>query len=373
MAFALIEGTAQFIWWRLELRALQRNKSRGQEMLRNDAINFMKEPHGVYGYTLKPGYYNSQLWINEQGFPQQDKIPVERRPGYLRVVCLGESTTFGNSSVSNYPAFLREILQRDGRGFKGYEVINGGVPGWVSDQIELRVRYEIARYKPDVVILYAGWNDFQSYDPLAGAPQVSYFDVNFGSAIWKQRTTSWLKSVALLSAWYNSRRPAVLSTTGPNSPARCYRFLVRSLDGIVSDFRQGNPKVRVFVCTLVGRWPEGTPQEWAKIPAVWWMTQHHISPEGMVPLVKALNDQLRDFAQTRGLALIDTAASFQTLDRTKLQWDWAHMTSDGYELVAWTMFSALQKEGIVQGQEDPRYSSLLSKYTVPELTAGAGN
>jgi len=370
MAFALIEVAARLIWWRLEVRALTRNKAHGQEMLRNDAINFMKQPHGIYGYTLKPGTYGSQMWINEQGFPQREVIPMNRQAGNLRIVCLGESTTFGNSSVSSYPFFLREILHKDGRGFKGYEAINGGVPGWVSDQVELRARYELARYQPDVVILYVGWNDFQSYDPLAGAPRVSYFEANFGSALWKQQTTSWLKSVALASAWYYSRRTQALNTTaGNDSPAQLYRFLIHNLDGIVADFRAHAPRVKIFVCTLVGRWPDGTPEEWSKIPGIWWMTQRKITPQGMVPLVQALNNELRDFARTRGLNLIDTTVAFETLARDKLQWDWAHMTSDGYELMAWTIFSALRHDGVVQAEEDPRYASLLSRYRVRNGTA----
>jgi hypothetical protein len=63
------------------------------------------------------------------------------------------------------------------------------------------------------------------------------------------------------------------------------------------------------------------------------------------------------------------AAAFQTLDRAKLQWDWAHMSSEGYELMAWNMFFAMQKAGIVQGQEDQRYGSLSAKYRLPEAAA----
>lgn len=368
LVFLLVEGTAQLVWWRLQIRAFESRKSRGELMLRNDAINFMKEGHVIYGYTLKPGNYTKDLWINEQRFPQRDRIPIERRPGYLRVVCLGESTTFGNSSVSNYPAYLRDILQRSARGFGGYEVINGGVPGWMSDQVALRVKYEVAQYRPDVVILYVGWNDFQSYDPLGRPPQVSYFEVAYGAGMWKQRATGWLKSIALASAWYHSRHPATNpipdggSAAGENSPARCYHFLLQSLDRMVSDFQAANPRVRVFLCTMVGRWPDGTPEEWAKIPEVWWMKQHNIGPKAAVPFVVALNEQLRNFARGRGLDLIDLAAAFQTLDRAKLQWDWAHMTSEGYELMAQVMFSALKKSGIVGGLQDPGYLPLLTKY-----------
>jgi hypothetical protein len=156
IVFAVIEGSARLIWWGLEWRALRLTKLHGTEALRGYAIHFMKEPDALLGYTLNPGSYGASLWINSQRFPQPDIIPVTRRPGYPRIACLGESTTFGNSSVSNYSAFLRGILERDGRAFHGYEVINAGVPGWDSDQVERRTRREIAPLKPGVAILYVG-------------------------------------------------------------------------------------------------------------------------------------------------------------------------------------------------------------------------
>ncbi len=364
LVFAVIEGSARLIWWRLESRALRLTQLHGTEMLRGDAIHFMKEPDGVLGFTLKPGNYGASLWINSQRFPQRDTIPVARRPGYLRIACLGESTTFGNSSVSNYPAFLRGILERDGRAFHGYEVINAGVPGWDSDQVERRTRREIAPLKPDVAILYVGWNDFQSYDPLGPPPQMSNFEMYFPGAsgtFLSARET--LKSVALLQELYRSKHQVTQTTTVETpTPSQTYRFLTRNLDRIVADLRAENPGVKIFICTLVARWPVGTPEEWAAIPGVWWMTKHHITPDGAPAWVDRINGQLRAFASTHSVSLIDLAAVFGDLDRSKLQYDWAHMISEGYELMAWTMFAALEKEGIVQGQEDPRYAQLLAQF-----------
>jgi len=362
--FAVIEGSARLIWWGLEWRALRLTKLHGTEALRGDAIHFMKEPDALLGYTLKPGNYGTSLWISSQRFPQRDIIPVTRRPGYLRIACLGESTTFGNSSVSNYPVFLRGILDRDGHDFRGYEVINAGVPGWDSDQVERRTRREIAPLKPDVAILYVGWNDFQSYDPLAPPPQMSNFETYFSGASGNFLSAhETLKSIALLSELYRSRHQARPATAGETPQAsQTYRFLTRNLDRIVADLRGENPGVKIFICTLVGRWPVGTSAEWAAIPGIWWMTNHHITPDAAPAWMERINGQLRAFASTRSLSLIDLAAAFGDLDRSKLQYDWAHMTSEGYELMAWNMFTAMEKEGIVHGQEDTRYAQLLAQF-----------
>jgi lysophospholipase L1-like esterase len=367
----VIEGLAQFIWWRLESQVMQRQKLAGEQILRNDALNFMKIAHRVYGYTTKPGFRGSGIFINNEGFHQTDTIPIQRRAGRLRVVCLGESTTFGTNVQSNYPVFLRTILKSHAVGYEDYEVINAGVPGWVSDQIALRVRHQLAEYKPDAVILYMGWNDFQSYSPLDPPPTVSYFEQAYSRTTWKQFATMWFKSIALLSAWYHSgaeaAEPSSANTT-VTSPEKCYRFLFRSMDQILDDFRRSNPSVKVFVCTLVGRWPLGTQEEWGKIPQVWWMTRHGVTPQEAVPLVAALNEQLRRFAQSRGAPLIDLATSFDKLDRARLQWDWAHMYPDGYELMAWSMFSALHQAGVVRvADESPRPAALISQYRMGQL------
>ena len=84
------------------------------------------------------------------------------------------------------------------------EVLNAGVSGWVSDQWATYSEIELSQYEPDVVIFYAGWNDFQSYDPFQGVPRVSYFQPNSGAApIWG----AFLKSVTLGNAIFHKIYP----------------------------------------------------------------------------------------------------------------------------------------------------------------------
>ena len=307
----------------------------------------MKVADGRYGYMLKPGFHSGLVSINAAGFHQRQEVPIARTPNRLRVVCLGESTTFGNHVDSNYPSFLRTILADYAT---PAEVINAGVPGWVSDQVALRAEHQLAAYSPDVVILYVGWNDFQSYDPLGPEPAVSYWEFAYKGNSWKQETAGWLKSVALLSAASyrnDSSATSIPTAQGTNGSNGYYRFLFRNLDRIVRAFRDRNPDVKVFVSTLVGRWPVGTAEDWKRIPPVWWMTKHNVSVDAAASYARTLNDQIRSYARERNVYLIDDAAAFERLDRARLQVDWAHMISDGYELLAWTMFEAMVRERVV--------------------------
>lgn len=369
LVFAMIEGTARLIWGILERRAFARQEAAGQEILRNDALNFMKVADGLYGYALKPDHQSGSIWINEAGFHQQDSVPVARTPGRLRVICLGESTTFGNDVAGNYPAHLRRILSLQGT---PAEVINAGVPGWVSDQVALRAEHQLAAYEPDVVILYVGWNDFQSYNPHLPEPAVSYWETGYRGTAWKQQATTWLRSVALLSALYHSgdEPESIPAATGGNH----YKFLLQNIGRIIDAFRAANPEVQVFVSTLVGRWPAGSPESWTEIAPVWWMPRHDVSVEQAAALVVTMNEQIEAFAMSRGARVLDLAGVFERLDRGRLQYDWAHMIADGYELMAWTMYEGLVEAGIVpRPAETSRAAELRALYAVRSRTAAAPN
>jgi lysophospholipase L1-like esterase len=206
LVFVVIEGGARIIWHQLEAEAAAKNP--------NKEINFSEKFDPVLGYRLAPNYQTKEgnytsdigrfhfnfpmlLYINGQGFFQRSEVTPEKKPGSLRIVTIGESTTQGHHVDQNYPSVLRDMLQKDNRYPGGIDMINAGVPGYVSDQWRLYAERELAVLKPDVVIFYAGWNDFQSYNPHAAPPQSSYFAFAYGYLPGPAR---WLKSVTLLGA-----------------------------------------------------------------------------------------------------------------------------------------------------------------------------
>ncbi|HET9831828.1 MAG TPA: SGNH/GDSL hydrolase family protein [Vicinamibacterales bacterium] len=361
-----VEGVARIVWWRLERDSLRTHYQKGEAVLANDAINFMKAPDGIYGYTLRPGFRNPGNTINSQGFRAPADFPIARSPESLRIVCLGESTTFGTNDESNYPVFLGRILDKTAIGYREYEVINAGVPGWLSDQIALRVQHQIADLKPDVAVLYVGWNDFQTYDPLRPVASKSSFEASFGGKPWMEYATHASRTLALLNGLGQRRPPEYTSedytdaAANSTPPERRYRFLLRNLGAIVQELRTASPSTRIFVSTLVGMWPQTTSD--GKMVVPFWINEHHVSPDQAAHFVDELNEQLRRFAGERGVGLIDVATIFQPLDRQRLQFDFAHMYSDGYELMAWTMFDALVSSNIVKARSSGRQRELLSTY-----------
>lgn len=268
------EGLARVVWHRLAKRAFEQTRRRGQEVLGDPStMNFMTIPSGMYGYTLKPNFSAGDHFINAAGFAQRETVPVERVAGKLRVAAMGESTTEGHHvDKACYPTYLRNLFGNLCHGYSGVEVINGGVSGWLSDQVALRAENQMAAYRPDLVVLYVGWNDFQGYDPYGEVLSQSIFDIYYSGGKFHELARAHCKSLALLSAFYQKHhqgasQPHLSSASSRPAAAAIYHFYLKNLDRIVAAYRQANPRVKIFLCTLVARWPQVDETEFVKVPS----------------------------------------------------------------------------------------------------------
>src|SRR5262245_35897910 len=87
----------------------------------------------------------------------QGDLAVPKPSGVLRVLCLGDSCTFGLRVPGDvtYAAVLERLLRETA---PGSEVWNLGVPGYTSAH-GVRLLERAARFEPDVVVLAFGYND----------------------------------------------------------------------------------------------------------------------------------------------------------------------------------------------------------------------
>jgi lysophospholipase L1-like esterase len=115
---------------------------------RRPAPQFVAADAGLW--EPKPGSEG----INAAGFVGPE-IPLERTPGRVRIACLGDSCTHWGEPP--YPARLASLLSA--RGNRPVEVLNAGVAGYSSWQGLQRLRRKVMPYRPDVVVIYFGWND----------------------------------------------------------------------------------------------------------------------------------------------------------------------------------------------------------------------
>jgi lysophospholipase L1-like esterase len=160
--------------------------------------------HAVWDFTV--------LSTNAQSI-RADYSTAEKPPDTYRIVCLGDSVTFGyrvpvvwpdkpteyNPDWLPYPMLLEKHL-RGANPDRKIEVFPMAVPGYTSHQGLAWLQRDIDRLKPDIVIASFGWND------------VSLSDVADRDSIrtnWYPVTVRWLidhsQAFAHATRWLHSR------------------------------------------------------------------------------------------------------------------------------------------------------------------------
>ncbi|MEO8396021.1 MAG: GDSL-type esterase/lipase family protein [Chloroflexota bacterium] len=109
-------------------------------------------------YGLSPDFPGH----NQLGY-RGDEIELPKPAGVYRIVALGDSSTYGSYVPydKTYPYDLEQVL-RDQYGYKHVEVINAGVTNYTSWNMLTDLAFRISELQPDLVIVYAGWNDLDA-------------------------------------------------------------------------------------------------------------------------------------------------------------------------------------------------------------------
>jgi lysophospholipase L1-like esterase len=129
---------------------------------------------------LPKEFRSNPVWriaLNEEGF-RSAAFESAKRPGVLRVACIGDSWTFGMNVDQNkmYPARLEALLHADPpAGVKDVEVMNFGILGYTSFQGLQLLKTRVLDLHPDVVVIGFGMNDsdvagYRDKDVLTAGP-----------------------------------------------------------------------------------------------------------------------------------------------------------------------------------------------------------
>lgn len=127
----------------------------------NATFSSVYDPAGDHrGYFGASGSVTYQ--INSLGLRGQD-VSIGERPDTFRVLCLGDSITFGEGVryADTYPQQLERLLS-DGAGHRRVEVINAGVQGYGTREAVALFLLRGRHFRPDVVTLGFFLNDATS-------------------------------------------------------------------------------------------------------------------------------------------------------------------------------------------------------------------
>ena len=160
--------------------------------------------HAIWDFTV--------VSTNAQSF--RANYPIGAKPaGTFRIVCLGDSVTFGyrvppvwperpkdyNPEWQPFPMLLEKEL-RNANPSRRIEVFPMAVPGYTSHQGLAWLRRDIENLQPDMVIASFGWNDAS----LSDAPDREAIDTR-----WSPVAIRWLidhsQAFAHVTRWLRSR------------------------------------------------------------------------------------------------------------------------------------------------------------------------
>ncbi len=108
---------------------------------------------------LREKSFTISISQNSSGFRDRERTR-DKRPGSMRILCLGDSFTWGWGVEE--PAIYTRVLERalEG-GDTQIEVANAGVGGYSTDQLLIYLREEALEYSPDLVLYQAARNDIR--------------------------------------------------------------------------------------------------------------------------------------------------------------------------------------------------------------------
>jgi tetratricopeptide (TPR) repeat protein len=118
--------------------------------------NFKSEALNSVGVKYK-------IQTNKNRFRRSGPTEYTKPPNTFRILCIGDSMTFGISISNNetYPYYMEEILNKNIEGIQ-FEVLNAGVTGWGPIDYLLYLKNEGIKYSPDLVIVGIDASDIVS-------------------------------------------------------------------------------------------------------------------------------------------------------------------------------------------------------------------
>lgn len=157
---------------------------------------------GANGEALVTITQSKLVWFNPQTFPARK--PANTR----RVFCVGGSTTYGRPywDATSYSGWLRELLPMADDSCD-WEVINAGGVSYASYRVAAAME-ELARYEPDLFIVYSVHNEFLERRTYEGMFKQSPLHMRVAGALSQTRTWALLDRVI--------QRPAPAEPTSPS-------------------------------------------------------------------------------------------------------------------------------------------------------------
>ena len=299
------------------------------EFLEDGQVQWVVMPNTLTG---------TSLGVNSHGM-RGPETPVEKPPYTIRILCLGDSCTFGARSEKPYPVLLQELCRE--RFDRHVEVLNGAVPGHAAHQgTAMLERY--LKFSPDIVTVYFGWNDHWHRTPVLFGPELPHPPITDHVMVLRGLRLAYAHWKARLAV-LNEEDVVDVADSRLRLPPMHYRAMLDEF--AVLGERHGFDLVYLTAPSAF------TAENLRRIVEKGWATRH----EDVIELHDHYNGIAREMAAKRGAMLVDLVDIFAcNPDRTLLHWDGIHLSRQGHELVAQSLLEAIAP--ILEGRQSAKPS-----------------
>lgn len=326
---------------------------------RIEAMTTHRSTKGLYTnhpnlpYVLTPNYKSH----NSYGFKGKE-FQNRKSPGVMRIVAIGGSSTYGLKKP--YASVLEQLLNDAGI---CSEVLNAGVPGWVSIENLLNLQLRVLPLEPDLVIVYQGRNEIlpQAYNNFR--EDYSHYrkaDYSFSTTNYLHKPAFRVSNLFMLLSVYpvdrfgwSSRdenpvygtirfenRPTadeLIRNLSDPAPTRVYRNNVESMVLLLKE-----RNISIVLGTMAFRAE--------KIATYGILTDEPETVEALRAQVERNNHAVREIAATHQLPVAEMAA---LANEPQLFYDDVHVSEEGHIRRATIIFDTIREQGIFKVAETP--------------------
>jgi lysophospholipase L1-like esterase len=295
-------------------------------------------------WRVKPNLSNV-IWdftvvsTNAEGLRHDGDIR-RKEPGTLRVVCLGDSVTFGyrvpvvwpdrpndyNRDWQPYPQLLEKAL-RAANPDRKIEVIALAVPGYTSYQGLAWLRRDIEWLEPDVVTACFGWNDVG----LRSVPDRELMPDDFWHVAYRT-VVSRSQALSHFTLWMQRRRARVAKpkpAITPRVPRDEFASNMVEIAGLAEAHG-----ARAVIIGTVYRDASTNPGEAAQ--------------------VKAHRDALRAAANSHGIPYLEIPELMEAANSQNLFGELIHPNHEGHRLMALSLLKFFAAYNTLKGLNVPQ-------------------
>jgi lysophospholipase L1-like esterase len=317
---------------------------------RPNQVRFDKDPETQATFTVT---------INSRGFRGKE-FADDKRPGVVRVITLGESSTFGfyARDEETYPHYLEQLLNAQCVG-RTFEVINFGIPHLRSNHVLALFLAEALPLQPDVVTYYQGINDNLPLEPDAAVAAPTRVGV-----LWPVRSAWGVARNHILSValFHDLVTGSVKREAYSDSQVRDHAEAIRRpfLENVSRIHRESRQRGIVFIAatqqaaSLIVK--DHKDLRGLSYEAEVGLVTQKLAREGAVTRRERdlyahslLMHDLRHWATTNEVPLVDV---IEILDQERdVLWNWVHLSRRGNQVIAASFARAIVSRTCRAGTE----------------------